>query len=176
MKSEIIYSHCPLMNMNYDDCLNAEMSSLKVADMVYYCGNNFMECEKYKTRSGGRQMGKRILIADDSPSMRQLISFALQDSGYEVIATSDGKEALERLKGEEMDMVITDLNMPEMNGIELIKRLRNGAGFGLKPILMLTTESCEDMRQQGREAGASGWITKPFTPEKLLDAVQRLLR
>jgi len=174
--SDKVYSNCPLMNMNYEECFGAEFSSLKVADMVYYCGNNFMECEKYKVRTGGAKMGKRILIADDSPSMRQLVSFALEDSGYDVIAASDGTEALEKLKGQDVDMVITDLNMPHMNGIELIKRLRNGAGFGLKPIIMLTTESCEDMRQQGRNAGASGWITKPFTPEKLIEVVNRLLR
>jgi len=173
---EKVYSHCPLMNKGYDACYGAEMSSLRVADMVYYCGNNYMECEKYKTRAGGLKVGKRILIADDSPSMRQLVSFSLEDAGYEVLTAADGTEALEKLKGNSIDMIITDLNMPKMNGIELIKKLRNGAGFGFRPILMLTTESCDDMKMQGKEAGASAWIIKPFTPEKLIEVVRKLLR
>lgn len=170
------YHFCPLMPKDIEGCYSKELNSQSIEKMVYYCKANFNECDIYKKKQGDKVMGKTILIADDSPSMRQLVAFALEDAGYEVTAASDGKDALERLKGQEIAMVITDLNMPEMNGIELIKRLRNGAGFGLKPILMLTTESHEDMKQEGKNAGATGWITKPFKPEQLLEVVRKLIR
>ncbi len=121
-------------------------------------------------------MAKKILIVDDSASMRQLVTFALQDAGYEVVAAVNGRDALSKLNGAGIDMVITDLNMPEMDGIEFIKQLRKRAGYRFTPIIMLTTESQEAKKQQGRQAGASGWIVKPFTPEQLIEIVRKFVR
>lgn len=121
-------------------------------------------------------MGKTIMVADGSLTMRRLVSITLEGAGYEVVEASSGMDALEKLKGMDVEMVITDLVMPEMNGIELVRRLRNGGNFGLKPILMLTTESREDKKQEGRKAGANGWITKPFDQVQLLHAVKDLTR
>lgn len=119
-------------------------------------------------------MGKTIMIADTSLTMRRLVSLTLEGAGYDVVEASSGIEALEMLNGRSVEMVITDLIMPEMNGIELIRRLRNVGNFGLKPILMLTTESREERKQEGRKAGASGWITKPFDQLQLLNAIKKL--
>jgi two-component system chemotaxis response regulator CheY len=121
-------------------------------------------------------MGKTILIVDDSASMRQLVSFALKDAGYEVIEAINGRDALNKLNGPKIDMVITDLNMPEMDGIELIKQLRTKTGLRFTPIVMLTTESQEAKKQEGKQAGASGWIVKPFRPEQLIEIVRKFAR
>jgi two-component system chemotaxis response regulator CheY len=108
--------------------------------------------------------------------MRQLISFALKDAGYDVLVAENGEEALGRLSGTKIDMVITDLNMPEMDGIELIKKLRGMKDYKFVPIVMLTTESQEDKKQEGKQAGASGWIVKPFSPEQLIGVVKKFLK
>ncbi len=121
-------------------------------------------------------MPKSILIVDDSASMRQLVTFALNDAGYEVVSAVNGKDALTKISSVKIDMVITDLNMPEMDGIEFIKQLRSRAGYKFTPIVMLTTESQESKKQEGRQAGASGWIVKPFTPEQLTDIVRKFAR
>jgi len=121
-------------------------------------------------------MPKTILIVDDSASMRQLVSFALRDAGYEVIDAVNGKDALGKLNGGKVDMVVTDLNMPEMDGIELIKQLRNTHAHRFTPIVMLTTESQESKKQEGKTVGASGWIVKPFTPEQLIDVVRKFAK
>ncbi|MEW5745916.1 MAG: response regulator [Nitrospirota bacterium] len=121
-------------------------------------------------------MSKNILIVDDSASMRQLVSFALKDAGYEVTAAVNGKDAVDKLSGATIDMVITDLNMPEMDGIELIKQLRAKPGCKFTPVLMLTTESQESKKQEGKQAGASGWIVKPFTPEQLVETVRKFVK
>ncbi len=121
-------------------------------------------------------MAGTILIVDDSASMRQLVSFALKDAGYEVIAAVDGKDALGKANGTKVDMVVTDLNMPNMNGIELIKGIRSGTTNKFTPVVMLTTESQDSKKQEGRAAGASGWIVKPFTPEKLLGVVRKFVK
>jgi two-component system chemotaxis response regulator CheY len=121
-------------------------------------------------------MTKTVLIVDDSSSMRQLVSFALQDAGFEVIAAVDGEDALARVDGKRVEMVITDLNMPKMDGIELIKQLRLKPAYKFTPIVMLTTESQETKKQEGRRAGASGWIVKPFTPEQLIGVVKKFVR
>jgi two-component system chemotaxis response regulator CheY len=121
-------------------------------------------------------MSKTVLIVDDSASMRQLVSFALKDGGYEVISAVNGKDAIDKLNGSKIDMVITDLNMPEMDGIEFIKQLRGKIGYKYTPIVMLTTESQEAKKQAGKDAGASGWIVKPFTPEQLLDIVKKFVK
>ncbi len=122
-------------------------------------------------------MGKNILIVDDSASMRQLVSFALKTAGYDVTAAVHGKDALEKTNdGTKFEMVITDLNMPEMDGIELIKQLRMKPGFKFTPVIMLTTESQDSKKQEGKAAGATGWIVKPFTPDQLVGVVKKLVK
>ena len=116
-----------------------------------------------------------ILTVDDTASMRQMISFTLNSVGHEVIQASDGKEALKMLEGKKIDLVIADINMPNMDGITLLKSLRALADYKFTPILMLTTESQEAKRQQGKLAGATGWIVKPFNPEQLLTVVKKVL-
>lgn len=117
-----------------------------------------------------------ILIVDDSASMRQLVSFTLQDAGFEVTQAVDGVDALAKSAPQKADMVITDLNMPNMDGIELIRQLRSKPEYKFTPIVMLTTESQDAKKQEGRQAGASGWIVKPFTPDQLVGVVKKFLR
>lgn len=117
-----------------------------------------------------------ILAVDDSTSMRQMVSFTLKGAGYEVVEASDGVEALNIAKTRGFDMVITDVNMPNMDGITLIGELRGLASYKFTPLLMLTTESSPEKKQQGRAAGATGWIVKPFNPEQLLGTVKKVLR
>lgn len=121
-------------------------------------------------------MGKTLLIVDDSASMRQLVTFALKGAGYEVIAAIHGKDALNKLAGTKVDMVVTDLNMPEMDGITLIKQLRSSPATKFTPVVMLTTESQESKKSEGKLAGASGWIVKPFTPDQLIETVKRFVK
>ena len=121
-------------------------------------------------------MANSILVVDDSASMRQLVSFAIKEAGYGVIEAVNGKDALTKSAGAKMDMIITDLNMPEMDGIELIKQLRGKADYKFTPIVMLTTESQEGKKQEGKSAGASGWIVKPFKPEQLVEVVKKYMR
>ena len=121
-------------------------------------------------------MAKKFLIVDDSASMRQLMSFTIKDAGYDVLVAENGKDALGKLNGEKVDMVITDINMPDMDGIELITQLRAMPGYKFAPIIMLTTESQEARKQEGRQAGASGWIVKPFSPVQLLEVVRKFVK
>lgn len=121
-------------------------------------------------------MDHTLLIVDDSASMRQMVSFTLQDAGYDVIAAANGKDALAKIENKQIAMVITDLNMPEMDGIELIRNLRALPGFKFTPIVMLTTESQAAKKMAGKQAGASGWIVKPFKPEQLLSTIKRFVK
>ncbi len=116
-----------------------------------------------------------ILSVDDSTSMRQIISFTLKGAGYEVVEAEDGVKALEIAKTRSFDLVVTDVNMPNMDGVTLIKELRNMPDYKFSPILMLTTESSADKKQAGKAAGATGWIVKPFDPENLLDTIRKIL-
>ncbi|EMG38823.1 CheY-like receiver domain and winged-helix DNA-binding domain containing response regulator [Desulfocurvibacter africanus PCS] len=120
-------------------------------------------------------MAKTIMTVDDSASVRQMVSFTLKNEGHTVIEAVDGKDALGKLKGQ-VDMIITDLNMPNMDGIELIKQVRAQATYKFIPIIMLTTESQAEKKQDGKAAGATGWIVKPFKPEQLLAVVNKVLR
>ena len=120
-------------------------------------------------------MGKIIMAVDDSASVRQLVSFTLKGAGYEVVEAVDGREALEKLKGAAVNMVITDLNMPNLDGIGLIRETRANAAHKFTPIIMLTTESQESKKTEGKTAGATGWIVKPFKPEQLLAVVKKVL-
>ncbi len=121
-------------------------------------------------------MAHTLMIVDDSASMRQMVTFTLKDAGYEVIAAGNGREALDKLDGTRISMVITDLNMPEMDGLELIRQLRGKPGYKFVPIVMLTTESQEAKKQAGKEAGASGWMVKPFKPEQLVETVRKFVK
>jgi two-component system chemotaxis response regulator CheY len=118
-------------------------------------------------------MGKKILVADDSTSMRQMIEFTLTDADYEVVLAVDGEDAVTKLTAD-VKLVITDLNMPKMNGIELIKKIRGGTVNKFLPIIMLTTESEATKKEEGRNAGATAWIVKPFTPENLLETIKKV--
>lgn len=120
-------------------------------------------------------MTMRILIADDSASVRAMLSFTLKNAGYEVSTAVDGSEALQKAPECRPALMITDLNMPRVDGLELIRCLRADPGFRHLPILMLTTESQENLKRQGKEAGATGWIVKPFKPDQLLTIIRRLL-
>lgn len=116
-----------------------------------------------------------ILAVDDSASMRQMVSFTLKGAGYEVIDAVDGVDALNKAKGKRVDLVVTDVNMPNMDGITLIKELRALPNYKFTPMLMLTTESGADKKAQGRAAGATGWIVKPFNPDQLLKTIKKVL-
>jgi len=120
-------------------------------------------------------MAKCILIVDDSETVRQVLKLALGNAGYQVVEAEDGFDALAKLSGAQIDMLITDLNMPNMDGLELIKKVRDEGKHRFTPIVMLTTESSEEKKKAGREAGASGWLVKPFKPEQLLKVVKMVL-
>ena len=117
-------------------------------------------------------MGKKVLTVDDSATIRQALNIVLVDAGYEVMEAIDGLDAMKKLDGEQVDMVVTDMNMPNMNGVELIRALRKRPGNRFTPIIMLTTESQNEKKQAGKAAGASGWIVKPFRPEQILSVVR----
>jgi two-component system chemotaxis response regulator CheY len=117
-----------------------------------------------------------ILAVDDSASMRQMVSFTLKSAGYNVIEAVDGQDAWEKAGGRSFDLVLTDQNMPRMDGISLTKKLRETAQFKSTPILILTTESSDQMKQAGRTAGATGWLVKPFDPNKLIEVIQKVIR
>lgn len=116
-----------------------------------------------------------ILIADDSASMRDMVEHTLKSAGHSVITANDGQQALSIAKDKKFEIVVTDLNMPIMDGISLVKKLRDLASYKYIPILLLTTESGSDKKNQGKEAGATGWLVKPFNPEKLISTIRRVL-
>lgn len=120
-------------------------------------------------------MAKVILTADDSNSVRQMINFTLKQAGYDIIEAVDGKDALLKIKSNAINMLITDLNMPNLDGIELIRRVRAIPEYKFVPIIMLTTESQADKKMAGKEAGATGWIVKPFNPEQLIAVVKKVI-
>jgi two-component system chemotaxis response regulator CheY len=116
-----------------------------------------------------------ILAVDDSASMRQMVSFTLKGAGYDVVEADDGMNALNVARGKKVDLVVTDVNMPNMDGISLIRQLRQLPSYKFTPILMLTTESGDNKKQEGRAAGATGWIVKPFNPDQLLATIKKVL-
>lgn len=115
------------------------------------------------------------MTADDSASVRQMVGFTLKQNGYDVIEAVDGKDALAKLATQKIDMLITDLNMPNLDGIGLIRGVRSGTLNRFVPIIMLTTESQETRKAEGKAAGATGWIVKPFKPEQLIAVVKKVL-
>jgi len=120
-------------------------------------------------------MTKTIIAVDDSDSLRRMVVFSLEQAGYQVVQAVDGQDGLEKAKEKTVDLVLTDHNMPVMDGLSLIKRLRQLGSYQSVPILMLTTESSAEMKMEGKAAGATGWLVKPFHPERLLDVVQKVL-
>lgn len=120
-------------------------------------------------------MAKRILVVDDSGSMRQVESFVLGNAGYDVIEAVDGKDALGKLEKGPVHLILTDLNMPNLDGVGLIRAVRGHASHRLTPVVMITTESKDAKKQEGKAAGATGWIVKPFTPEQLLSVVRKVI-
>jgi len=118
---------------------------------------------------------KNILIVDDSASVRQVVSITLRQAGYDVIEGHDGKDALSKLTGQKVHLIISDVNMPNMDGISLVKAVKQLPAYKFTPIVMLTTESQEAKKREGQEAGAKAWIVKPFKPDQLLGVVQKLV-
>lgn len=118
---------------------------------------------------------KKILAVDDSVSIRKSISFILGQEGYEVVEAEDGVDALKKAGSEKFGLIISDINMPNMDGIELIKQLRNDANYKFTPIIVLTTENQDSKMQEGKAAGATGWIVKPFSSDKLIAVVKKIL-
>jgi two-component system chemotaxis response regulator CheY len=121
------------------------------------------------------KMAKTILAVDDSASIRQMVSFTLKSAGYDVVEAVDGQDGLDKAKTKSINLVLTDQNMPRMDGLTLIKSLRGLPQYASTPILMLTTESSDAMKSQGRAAGATGWLVKPFDPQKLIEVVRKVI-
>ncbi len=119
-------------------------------------------------------MAKTILIVDDSASMREVVGIALKSAGYLVLEARDGKDALSKMTGQKIHLIISDVNMPNMDGISFVKAVKQLPSYKFTPIIMLTTESEEAKKRQGQEAGARAWVVKPFKPDHLLVAVQKL--
>jgi two-component system chemotaxis response regulator CheY len=120
-------------------------------------------------------MAKNILIVDDSASVRQVVGISLKQAGYDVIEGVDGKDALKKLTGQKVHLIISDVNMPNMDGISLVKAVKQMPAYKFTPIVMLTTESQDSKKKEGQEAGAKAWVVKPFKPEQLLGVVQKLV-
>lgn len=120
-------------------------------------------------------MGKKILFVDDSASLRQIVGMAISDADYEVTTAEDGKDGLAKMEQDKFDVIISDVNMPNMNGIEMVKAAKQNGNNKFTPVILLTTEFGDDMKQQGKDAGAKVWIVKPFKPDQLLDVLKKLL-
>ncbi len=120
-------------------------------------------------------MAKTIMVVDDSASLRQVVSIALKGAGFDVIEGCDGKDALSKINGQKIHLIISDVNMPNMDGITFVKEVKKMAGYKFTPIIMLTTESQEAKKQEGQAAGAKAWVVKPFQPAQMLAAVSKLI-
>lgn len=120
-------------------------------------------------------MAKKILLVDDSASVRTVAGIALRGAGYEVLEATNGKEGLGKLNGDKIHLIVSDVNMPVMDGITFLKEVKGHPSYRFTPVIMLTTEAGEDKKQLGRAAGAKAWIVKPFQPQNLLDAVSKLI-
>jgi two-component system, chemotaxis family, chemotaxis protein CheY len=120
-------------------------------------------------------MGKTILIVDDSASVRQVVGIALRGAGYDVIEGVDGADALKKLDGQKIHLIISDVNMPNMDGLTFVREAKKLAAYKFTPIIMLTTESDETKKREGQAAGAKAWVVKPFQPAQMLAAVSKLV-
>ncbi len=119
-------------------------------------------------------MSKTILVVDDSGSFRTVVKLALQKAGYTVVEACDGKDAVDKLNGQKLNLIVCDVNMPQMDGLTFLRHLKTTTAYKFTPVIMLTTESQESKKAEGKAAGARAWITKPFQPSQLVDAVNRL--
>ena len=120
-------------------------------------------------------MAKTIMVVDDSASLRQVVGIALKGAGYDVIEGCDGKDALAKMTGQKIHLIISDVNMPNMDGISFVKAVKQLASYRFTPIAMLTTETTDEKKKAGQDAGARAWVVKPFKPETLLGVVQKLV-
>lgn len=120
-------------------------------------------------------MGKTVMIVDDSASLRQVVNLTLKNAGYDVIEACDGKDALTKLDGSRVHLIISDVNMPNMDGISLVKEVKKHPSYKFTPIIMLTTEAGENKKLEGQVAGAKAWVVKPFQPQQMLAAVSKLI-
>lgn len=120
-------------------------------------------------------MAKTVMIVDDSASIRQVVGISLRGAGYDVIEACDGKDALGKLNGDKVHLIISDVNMPNMDGITFVKELKKNARYKFTPVIMLTTEAGKDKMMEGKAAGAKAWVVKPFQPPQMLDAVSKLV-
>lgn len=121
-------------------------------------------------------MAQTIMIVDDSASLRQVVSIALKDAGYDVVEACDGKDALSKLTGMKIGLIISDVNMPNMDGITFVKELKKLPNYKFTPVIMLTTETQDARKQEGQAAGAKAWVIKPFQPAQMLQAVSKLVQ
>jgi two-component system chemotaxis response regulator CheY len=120
-------------------------------------------------------MAKTIMIVDDSASLRQVVSIALKGAGYDVIEGCDGRDALSKLTGQKVNLIVSDVNMPNMDGITLVQEVKKLPAYRFTPVIMLTTEAGDDKKMAGKTAGAKAWMVKPFRPDELLMAVSKLV-
>ncbi|ABK39884.1 Chemotaxis protein CheY [Aeromonas hydrophila] len=120
-------------------------------------------------------MAKTVLIVDDSATIRQVVGMTLKGAGYEVMEACDGKDALKKLDGKKINLIISDVNMPNMDGISFVKEAKKLASYKFTPVIMLTTESQDSKKQEGQAAGAKAWVVKPFQPDQMLAAVAKLI-
>ncbi|MBF0565681.1 MAG: response regulator [Nitrospirae bacterium] len=120
-------------------------------------------------------MAKTIMVIDDSATIREVVKTTLHKSGYDVIEAQDGKDAINKLKGQKVHLMICDVNMPNMDGITFVKAVKQMPNYKFTPIIMLTTESQETKKQEGKEAGAKAWVVKPFKPETMIAAIEKLI-
>ena len=120
-------------------------------------------------------MSKTVMIVDDSASLRQVVSMTLKGAGYDVLEACDGKDALAKLTGQRVHLIISDVNMPNMDGISFVRELKKNPGYKFTPVIMLTTEAQENKKLEGQQAGAKAWVVKPFQPAQMLSAVSKLI-
>jgi two-component system chemotaxis response regulator CheY len=118
---------------------------------------------------------KTIMTVDDSASVRMMVNFTLSELGFEIVEAANGKDALRKMETQQVHMLITDVNMPELDGISLVRKIRENPSYRFIPIIILTTESQEEKKKEGKQAGATGWIVKPFKPEQLIAVVRKVL-
>jgi len=120
-------------------------------------------------------MAKTILIVDDSSSLRQVVSIALESAGYDVVQGCDGQDGLSKLDGRKINLIISDVNMPNMDGLSMVKKIKQNPNYKFTPIIMLTTEAGETLKNEGKAAGVKAWMVKPFKPEQMVAAVSKLV-
>lgn len=176
------------LGLNWEDYAEASgdsavaQSAAEIAEVVHAVENAPLQTTASEThdiadseQTNGSAMAKRILTIDDSKTMRDMLMLTLSDAGYDVIQAVDGEDGVNVLKGgEQVDVVITDINMPKMDGYEVIRQLRKDPANKTLPILVLTTESDTDKRGIAREAGATGWMVKPFDPDRLVQTIRKV--